>query len=352
MVVNAEPTRSSIDIGTHLQSLITSRSRPELVGSVIPALTDAIAQVADKLRESHQVSQVGSANAFGDDQLNVDLISENLIRDALTQCPAVVTVSSEEDPVERSIQEDATRTASNEQYTVAFDPLDGSSIIAANWTVGTIIGIWDGPTALHTLPRQSLIASIIGIYGPRTTILVALNIPDNPKTCFEVGVYSPTSLNPTSSTTTTNLTHPSITLHPATSTQTHYFSPANLRAASDHPAYAALINHYITSRYTLRYSGGLVPDIAHILTKGQGIYISPTTATSPAKLRRLYELCPIALVVECAGGRAVSSEDGEELLGRALEDVDERAGLVCGSPKEVEAAMAALLQGRIGEEQL
>ena len=131
--------------------------------------------------------------------------------------------------------------------------------------------------------------------------------------------------------------------------RTRYFAPANLRAAAEDEAYAALVAHFIQQRYTLRYSGGLVPDVVHALVKGHGVYVSPvprtnntSSSSSPAKLRRLFELLPLALVVECAGGRAVDPGDGCDVLARGVEDINERAGLVCGVAEDVEFVIKAL----------
>lgn len=337
----AEAKLQPIQLQPYLQTLISSDGRSELCGSVIPALTETIAQIADKLRQSQQVALVGSANAFGDDQLNVDLVAENLIRDALARCPSVATASSEEDPVEKPAGEGYTATANafdgdqSERYTVAFDPLDGSSIIGANWTVGTIIGIWDGGSALHKSPRRKQVAAIIGILGPRTTIVIALNIPGKPQACFEIGVSGSGG--------DTTLVRPVVAFS-SPPFKTRYFAPANLRAAAESKAYARLIDHYIQSKYTLRYSGGLVPDVVHMLVKGHGTYVSPVTGASKAKLRRLYELCPMALVVECAGGKAINPEDGEEILDHVITDCDERAGIACGTAEEVDFVGSALLK--------
>lgn len=342
MATQAELVPKSIDIQTHLQSLITNDARSELLTSVIPALTNAVAQIAEKLRQSQQVAFVGTANAFGDDQLNVDFLAEHLIRDALSQCPSVATASSEEDPVERTVQEmghvSTSEPGSDELYTVAFDPLDGSSIIDANWTVGTIIGIWDGSSALHTSPRESQIAAIIGVLGPRTTIIVALNVPDSPRACVEFGIDT------TGNDTATTLVRSTVQFA-ASPFRTRYFAPANLRAAAESHNYAQLINHYIQSKYTLRYSGGLVPDVVHMLVKSHGIYVSPVTQTSKAKMRRLFELYPIALVIECAGGKAIDPNDGKDILDHVLTDCDERAGIACGTAEEVDFVRTALLTG-------
>jgi sedoheptulose-bisphosphatase len=79
----------------------------------------------------------------------------------------------------------------------------------------------------------------------------------------------------------------------------------------------------------------LVPDVVHALVKGHGVYVSPVTEASKAKLRRLYELAPLALIVECAGGRAVDPATGRDVLATVIGDCDERGGLVCGTGVEV-----------------
>jgi sedoheptulose-bisphosphatase len=301
---------------------------------VIPALTKAVYEVAEALREFDTVSQVGTANVFGDDQLNVDILAEKIIRKTIAKCSSICTASSEEDPVERParLADEEICQPSTEQYTIAFDPLDGSSIIAPNWTVGTIIGIWDGTTALHERPKDKLVAAILGLQGPRTTAIVALRIPGTAATCFEVAINEQYI----------TVVRPRVQFQ-SEPFQTRYFAPANLRAAAEMETYMNLVSEYIKQKYTLRYSGGLVPDVVHALVKGHGVYISPVTAVSKAKLRRLYELTPIALIVECAGGLAIDPRDGEDILGRPIEACDERAGLVCGTAAEVENVRKAFL---------
>jgi sedoheptulose-bisphosphatase len=324
------------DLASHLQSLITTPSHAALRDNVIPILLKSISKVSAALRSSSKVSQVGTANAFGDDQLNVDVIAEDIIRTAISVCDSIVTASSEEDPTEKSVP---TGEASTEKYTIAFDPLDGSSIIAPNWTVGTIIGIWEGKTALNQRPEKQ-IAAILGVYGPRTTAVVAIRIPRSEDVCFEVDVGDQTA---DASAAAMKVVRPSVRLQ-SPPFKTRYFAPANLRAAAEEPRYMELITRFINEKYTLRYSGGLVPDIIHALVKGHGVYVSPVTATSKAKLRRLYELAPIALIVECAGGSAVDAASGKRVLESEILDTDERGGLVCGTKEEVEEVVKTLIR--------
>lgn len=321
------------------QQVPADGSHKELCTSVLPALVDAVADISRVLRASSAVAAVGTANAFGDDQLNVDVSSEAAVRRALDRCSAVVTASSEEDPVEKPTgcrpEWPPADAAAREIYAVAFDPLDGSSIIAPNWSVGTILGVWRGASALRQSPKARQVAAVLGVYGPRTSAVVALRLPGSSPLCFEVAVGEQGAADAA-------VVRPDVRFA-AAPFQTRYFAPANLRAAAEDDRYGRLVAHYIQSKYTLRYSGGLVPDVVHALVKGHGVYVSPVTGASRAKLRRLYELCPLALVVECAGGRAIDPATGDDILAYPAQDTDERAGLVCGTAEEVEFARKSLL---------
>ncbi|KAJ3573238.1 hypothetical protein NPX13_g4774 [Xylaria arbuscula] len=169
-------------------------------------------------------------------------------------------------------------------YAVAFDPLDGSSIIGPNWSVGSILGVWEGRSAVNQDPRKQ-VAAVLGVFGPRTAAVVAVRIPGREAgaVCLEVGL-----------------------------------------SGNDG-------------------RGGLVPDVVHALVKGHGVYLSPVTAGSKAKLRRAFELLPVALIVECAGGKAIDPANGQRILETPLANLDEKSGLVCGTAEEVEKVKVALL---------
>lgn len=332
------PFSGSPELLEHLHSVLPHAERAQLRSSVLPSLLDAIAKIALTLQNSQHVALAGSANTFGDDQLNVDVSAEKHLREALAECPSVATASSEEDPVETPVVHvGGTAAISGEKYTVAFDPLDGSSIIAPNWTVGTILGIWDGESALGQSPRDKQIAAILGVFGPRTTAIVALRIPGSAPSCFEIGLGGDAQGR------TWDMVRSNVQLA-SPPYKTRYLAPANLRAAAESPTYIQLVMQCILEKYTLRYSGGLVPDVVHALVKGHGVYVSPVTMASGAKLRRLYELCPVALIMECAGGAAVNPADGSRVLDAALGNTDERGGLVCGNADEVDRAIRMLLE--------
>ncbi|KPI38875.1 Sedoheptulose-1,7-bisphosphatase, chloroplastic [Cyphellophora attinorum] len=317
-------------LDAHLDSILPPE-RQTLGNSVIPTLLSSIGCISTILRHAHSVSQVGSSNAFGDEQLNVDVLCEKAVRDALTQCPSIVTASSEEDPVERPVQGETTTDKSQsppqrsgETYTIAFDPLDGSSIIAANWTIGTIIGIWTVTrlfTKIHAKARSRRFLA----FADREPVQLSPFVCRNGRRKV--------------------ILNTDIRFTPEASVKTRYFAPANLRAAASDSKYLALVNHHIKEQYTLRYSGGLVPDVVHMLVKGHGVFINPVSKASKPKLRKLYELFPVALVIECAGGKAVNADDGEPVLNQEVADVEERGGFVCGTSEEVDFVVKTLVRG-------
>ena len=109
-----------------------------------------------------------------------------------------------------------------------------------------------------------------------------------------------------------------------------------MRAAQDLPGYKALLDHYMADKYTLRYSGGLVPDVYQQFTKNQGVFSNPTSEASPAKLRLAFEAAPFALLVEKAGGKTSDGVTGGSVLDVVITAVDQRTPLCIGSAKEVD----------------
>jgi sedoheptulose-bisphosphatase len=116
------------------------------------------------------------------------------------------------------------------------------------------------------------------------------------------------------------------------------FAPANMRAAQDHPGYKNLLEFYMSTGYTLRYTGGMVPDVVQLLVKGKGVFSSPASPAAPAKLRLLYEALPMAFLVEHAGG--ASTDGTNNMLDRVVGACDERTPICVGSQDEVSRYIA------------
>jgi len=122
----------------------------------------ACKEIAYKIRTA-SCDKMACFNEFGDEQLAIDLLANNVIFQNLKACGAVATASSEETPTEDPM--------GGKGYSVAFDPLDGSSVIDTNFAVGTIFGVWPGDK-LTGISGRTLKAAGIAIYGPRTTMTI------------------------------------------------------------------------------------------------------------------------------------------------------------------------------------
>jgi len=99
------------------------------------ALFASVKEIAYKIRTA-SCDKMACFNEFGDEQLAIDILANNVLFDNLKLSGVVATASSEETPTEDPM--------GGEGFSVAFDPLDGSTIIDTNFAVGTIFGIWPG----------------------------------------------------------------------------------------------------------------------------------------------------------------------------------------------------------------
>merc|ERR1719362_1651515 len=119
-----------------LDDVLDEKCKDSQLRTVIKDMLDACADITEALRTA-LVTVEGSANTFGDAQLSVDVIADNLMWEACKASSVIREGASEEDPIVRLVGENE-----EAEYTVCWDPLDGSSIVDNNWAVGTMIGIW------------------------------------------------------------------------------------------------------------------------------------------------------------------------------------------------------------------
>jgi len=286
-------------------------SDKELVPLVL-AMFKACADITEALRQS-LVTVAGTDNQFGDTQLGVDVIADELMWDECKKNVLVKDCASEEEPEVKTMHEEG-------KYCICWDPLDGSSIIDNNWAVGTIIGIWPADKGIIGATGRDQATSIVALYGPRTTVVIAL---DDGTYEFTYGVEGQA---------------PWIASRERieVSKDSKIFAPANMRAAQDVDGYGKLIDYWMENRYTLRYSGGLVPDVYQQFTKRQGVFANPTSKGSPAKLRLAFEAAPFGLLVEKAGGKTSDGVTGGSILDVPITGIDQRTPLAIGSANEVD----------------
>lgn len=316
-------TEEKKDSYSTLSKLLETKCADTLVRQVIVDMMGVCADITDALRVN-LVTVEGSSNVFGDSQLSVDVISDQLMWEACKKSSVIREGASEEDPIVHNVDGE-NQTG---EFTVCWDPLDGSSIIDNNWAVGTMIGIWPKKTGLIGATGRDQVTSLIALYGPRTTVLVAL---DDGVYEFTYGASIPATAVFDGGDTTWICTRSNIQIKH----DSRIFSPANLRSAQDLPGYAKLVNHFMTNRYTLRYTGGLVPDVYQQFTKNMGVFCNPTSKKSPAKLRLAFEAAPFGLIVEKAGGLTSDGVTGGSILDVQINAVDQRTALCCGSKNEV-----------------
>jgi len=227
-------------------------------------------------------------NEFGDEQLAIDILANTVLFDNLKKSGCVEVASSEETPTEDPM--------GGKGFAVAFDPLDGSSIIDTNFAVGTICGIWPGSTLIGRTGRE-LKGALIAVYGPRACITVSLDGIDGSHEFLLVDDFTAQHGNWVK----TNSFY--------TIDEGKIFAPGNLRATQDNPGYQELFQYWLTNKYQLRYTGGMVPDVNQIMVKGKGVFVNAQSDSTKVKLRLMYEVAPIGYLIEKAGGK---SSDGEK----------------------------------------
>lgn len=213
---------------------------------------------------------------------------------------------------------------------IAFDPLDGSSNIDCNVTVGTIFCIWIKDPSTGKASQKDffqtgrkVLASGYCIYGNATQFILAFNNEVNGYTQGDhLGDFI--------------LTHPKIQTKPT-------FNVYSINEGNENKWYQPT-KEYINEKkhptqegkkvYSLRYIGSMVGDVHRTLLYG-GIFMYPGDKSSPnGKLRVLYECIPMANVIHCAGG---ASTDGYiDIMDLVPEKIHQRTSIMLGSKKDVE----------------
>lgn len=294
------------------------------LAKVLLAIAAAVVEVAETLRTA-STSETGTSNLLGDKQLVADVAADAKVMAALAACGAVATGSSEEQPSDHAL--------GGQGYSVAWDPLDGSSIIGANWAVGSVFGVWPGDWLVGR-PGREQVAAAYAVHGPKTVLVLARPVAGADAAAglvVQEFMHDPSA--------GWLLSRGDVRIP----SSKKVFAPANLRASADNEAYRVLVQAWMAERYTLRYSGGMVPDMHHILAKGGGVFCNPASAAAPPKLRLLYEVLPLAFVVEAAGG---ASFDGRGSALDAAPPSHDARGVVClGSAAEVERCAPAMRAG-------
>ncbi|KAE9598754.1 hypothetical protein Lal_00022506 [Lupinus albus] len=297
------------EIGDSLEEFLTKATPDKGLISLLISMGEALRTISFKVKTA-SCGGTQCVNSFGDEQLAVDMLANKLLFDALKYSHVCKYACSEEVP---ELQDMGGPIEGG--FSVAFDPLDGSSIVDTNFTVGTIFGVWPGDKLTGVTGRDQ-VAAAMGVLGPRTTYVLSLK--DYPGT-HEFLLLDEGKWQHVKETTEIN--------------EGKIFSPGNLRATVDNPEYEKLVNYYVRQKYTLRYTGGMVPDVNQIIVKEKGIFTNVTSPTAKAKLRLLFEVAPLGLLIEKAGG--YSSDGHQSVLDKVISNIDERTQVAYGSKNEI-----------------
>lgn len=303
------PSRLSLNAHVHHSGI------PDRLRHLINDIARAGKYVHNAIRTT-DLGLAGSSNTFGEEQLKLDVLSHRIVTEELCESRLVASFASEE---ESDALHDLVDGA---PYTVVFDPLDGSSLVDANLAIGSIFGIYEAGSLQGRTGRDQ-VAALYLVYGPRTILVYAAGKGAHAFYLNEVGEFI--------------LLQRNLTVKNDVAT----YAPGNLRAVKDTPAYRDMMNAWLDEARTLRYSGGMVPDIHHMLVKGGGIFTNIGGSKYPkGKLRLVFECAPFAYIMEQAGGAA--SDGTKSLLDVTIEDLDQRTPIIIGAANEVERVSAVL----------
>ncbi len=283
-----------------------------------------ISEEVRRLGLSGKSGGAGAINVHGEEQQTLDIFSNKVLLECLGSRGNVGILASEENEAPIVLVENR----DDGEYVVMFDPLDGSSNIDVNVSVGTIFSIYrrpenhNGSTASEVLqPGTQQLAAGYCLYGSSTVMVYTTGN----------GVDGFT-LDPTIG--TFLLSHPDMKMPDRGSIYS-----VNESYADSFPPYCRRYLHWLKSGeddalYSSRYIGSLVADFHRTLLKG-GVFLYPPTSFYPdGKLRLMYEANPIAMLAEQAGGIATSG--GESILSIKPNDIHQRVPLFVGSPFEMQ----------------
>jgi len=308
------------------------RFHPQASGEfswLLSGITLATKIVAAQVRRAGLAGILGvtrDINVQGEAVQKLDVIANQTLLQFLGNRGNVAIMASEEneDPV---IVE---RDRKHGKHVVVFDPLDGSSNIDVNVSVGTIFSILrrePDPTGTRDVMADVLqpgfrqIAAGYVVYGSSTMLVYSAGSGVHGFTLDpSIGAYL--------------MSHEDIKMPPCGSV----YSCNEANFGSFPPAYQGYLHHLRSGSagrtYSSRYIGSLVADFHRTLLKG-GIFLYPPTKSHPkGKLRLLYEANPIAFLAEQAGGLA--SDGKQRILDIQPESLHQRTPLIVGSREEVE----------------
>jgi fructose-1,6-bisphosphatase I len=299
-----------------------------LLIEVVARACKAISYNVSKGALGDALGTAGSENVQGEVQKNLDILSNEILLDANEWGGNLAAMASEEMETFFPIPANYPKG----EYLLVFDPLDGSSNIDVNVSIGTIFSVLrcpDGKQATEESflqPGTEQVAAGYAVYGPQTVLVLTTG---NGVNCFtldrELGSWVLTQ---------SNMRIPEDTREYAinASNARHWYEPVQkyigeLNAGKEGPR---------GENFNMRWIASMVADVHRILNRG-GIFMYPADRrdpSKPGKLRLMYEANPMAFIVEQAGGVATNGD--KRILDIQPKGLHERVAVFLGSKNEVE----------------
>ncbi|WQX89770.1 class 1 fructose-bisphosphatase [Helicobacter pylori] len=269
-----------------------------IVIEIISLLEKGVKKAQEILEKPDAGSYTKLENSSGDTPIKADLALDKFLEENFLSLENIKSVFSEE--------KETPVTKENGSYLIAYDPLDGSSVMEANFLVGTIIGVYE-----KDYKAQNLVASLYVVFGHKIELMVALD------KVYRYAFYQ-------------NKFHfiETIVLE----------NKGKIVASGGNQKDFSLglkkaLEGFFAENYRLRYSGSMVADVHHVLVKKGGMFSYPQK-----KLRKLFEVFPLALMVEKAKGEAFYFDKGvkKRLLEQSVESYHEKSECYLASPHEAQ----------------
>ena len=295
---------------------------------LLSGITLAAKQIQAKVRRAGLTDLLGShatENVQGEVQQKLDVYSNEMLMQSLSCRESVGVLASEENELPQIVP----HKSQGAKYAVVFDPLDGSSNIDVNVSVGTTFSIlrrpegadFDDPARWVLQPGRRQIAAGYVMYGSSTVMVYTVGNGVHGFTLDPaVGAFI--------------LSHENICMPH----QGKYYSVNEAYSHNFPPQYNALLMKLrqgeLGHPYASRYIGSMVADFHRTLLRGGIFMYPPTKEHEHGKLRLLYEANPIAMIAEQAGGFA--SNGTQRILDIQPDAIHERTPLIVGSRHEME----------------
>jgi len=295
----------------------------EKLCKILIAIKNCSILIENKISRASFENSLGAidhVNASGDVQKKLDVIANDIMINALTDTTHCSVLLSEENEEPIILDKDF----NDSKYIVAFDPLDGSSNIDCNCSIGTIFSIYEDAHNGHLIKGDDIVCAGYVLYGPVTEFVLTHGNNN--------GVHKFTLDRKLE-----DYVYTGAIRIPANGKKIYSINESNYENWFDDMKQFILQYKVKNTKYTQRYIGSMVADVHRTLLYG-GVFCYPADSTNQrGKLRLIYECGPMSKLIEEAGGQSiVGNNSAERILNIVPTEVHQKTPIIMGSTAEVE----------------